>query len=222
MIRILLSLFRRLLHVTCVIVGALAFTAGLFFILPMIQAIASGPVADTQLTTIDTTKLPPPPPMIEEEPEPEPEEEEKPPELIEDVQPLDLSQLELALDPGTMGSGVLAGDFGLKLNTVTTSTNVVDDLFSMAELDQKPRPIYQPGPTTNARFRKKGPATVYVLFVVDQRGRVEDAKIQKTTNPIFNRSAIGAVKKWKFEPGTRNGKAVRFRMRVPITFPKGS
>jgi protein TonB len=29
-----------------------------------------------------------------------------------------------------------------------------------------------------------------------------------------------AVKQWKFEPGKRKGQAVRFRMRVPITFPE--
>ena len=35
------------------------------------------------------------------------------------------------------------------------------------------------------------------------------------------RPALAAVKKWKFEPGKKGGEPVRFRMRVPITFPKG-
>jgi len=30
-----------------------------------------------------------------------------------------------------------------------------------------------------------------------------------------------AVKRWKFEPGKRGGKPVRFRMLAPITFPEG-
>jgi protein TonB len=38
---------------------------------------------------------------------------------------------------------------------------------------------------------------------------------------VFEAPALKAVKQWKFEPGKKNGKAVRFRMRVPITFPKG-
>ncbi|MBZ0258769.1 energy transducer TonB, partial [bacterium] len=54
-----------------------------------------------------------------------------------------------------------------------------------------------------------------------QRGQVENPIVQKSTDPIFENPALSAVKKWKFEPGKRNGEPVRFRMRVPITFPKG-
>jgi protein TonB len=63
---------------------------------------------------------------------------------------------------------------------------------------------------------------VYVLFVVDQRGRVESPMVQSSTDPKFEAAAVAAVKQWKFEPGKRNGQAVKFRMRVPITFPKKS
>ena len=59
-----------------------------------------------------------------------------------------------------------------------------------------------------------------MLFVVDQDGRVDSPRVQKSTNPEFDRAALKAVKQWKFEPGKRNGEPVRFRMRVPITFPK--
>jgi protein TonB len=45
--------------------------------------------------------------------------------------------------------------------------------------------------------------------------------VQQSTDPVFERPALAAVKQWRFEPGKRNGKPVRFRMRVPITFPKG-
>ncbi len=215
------SFLSRIIHNVLVVLGAFVFTTVFFFVLPLIQAIADGPVADTVIREIESGKLPPPPPTVEEEPEPEPEEEEKPPELIEDIQPLDLAQLELALGPQAMGSGILSGDFGLNLKTVAAQTKDVDALFSLADLDQKPRPLYQPAPTMTGKIRKNAPGTVYVLFVVDPRGRVQDAKIQRSTNPVFNRSALIAVKKWKFEPGKRKGKAVRFRMRVPITFPKG-
>ena len=97
----------------------------------------------------------------------------------------------------------------------------LDALFSLADLDQKPRVIYQPSPTLSAKVRKKAPGTVYVIFVVDQRGRVVNPSVQKSSDPIFERPALAAVKKWRFEPGKRKGEAVRFRMRVPITFPAG-
>jgi protein TonB len=90
----------------------------------------------------------------------------------------------------------------------------------MSDLDQKPRVIYQPSPQTNAALQKLTPGTVTIVFVVDQRGRVENPIVQSSTNPAFETPALAAVKQWKFEPGKRNGEPVRFRMRVPITFPK--
>ena len=118
----------------------------------------------------------------------------------------------------------MGGDFAVKLNTVAANGsdgNGLDGLFSLADLDQQPRVIYQPGPLLNAQVRKKAPGTVYILFIVDQNGRVENPIIQKSSDPVFESLALAAVKQWKFEPGKRSGKSVRFRMRVPISFPKG-
>ena len=51
-------------------------------------------------------------------------------------------------------------------------------------------------------------------------GRVENAKVRSSTDPIFERPALKAVRKWQFEPGRSGGKAVSTRMMIPITFPK--
>lgn len=217
------SLLRRLGHVVVVITGAFGFTLGLFLVLPLIEAIAKPPDSDLIVQSMDVTDLPPPPPPPEEpEPEKEEEPEQEPPKLNESEPPIDLSQLELALNPGAGGgSGEwLAGDFGVKLNAVASSTEDVDALFSTSELDQMPRVIHQPGPTLDRKIREKSPGTVYVIFVVEQDGRVRDPKVQQSSDPIFESAALAAVKQWKFEPGKRNGEPVRFRMRVPITFPK--
>jgi len=210
-------LLRRLLTA----LGAIGMTLVFFLILPLLQAMNQPPRADVVLQEVDTVDLPPPPPPLEEEVEPEPEEEPPPPELNESAAPLDLSQLELALNP-SFGGGLAAGggDFAMKLNTAIGAGDDVDALFSMADLDQEPRVIYQPGPAVNAKLRKLAPATVYVLFVVDERGRVTKPIVQKSTDPAFERAAVAAVKQWRFESGKRNGEAVSFRMRVPITFPK--
>jgi protein TonB len=68
--------------------------------------------------------------------------------------------------------------------------------------------------------RKQAPGTAYILFVVDAQGRVENPQVQKSSDPVFEKPALAAVKQWRFEPGKRNGQPVRFRMRVPVTFPK--
>lgn len=213
------SITKKISHYLWVFLGALGLTLVFFLVLPLMQTINKPPTTDLTVQQVDTVNAPPPPPP-EEEPEEEPEPEEPPPELNEEVPPLDLSQLELALNPG-FNDGWMSGDFAVKLNTAGAEKENLDALFSMADLDQKPRVVYQPGPTLTKKIRKKAPGTVYILFIVNQSGRVEKPIIQSSSDPVFERSAMAAVKQWKFEPGKRKGKPVRFRMRVPITFPKG-
>lgn len=200
---------------------AVGLTLLFFLVLPLIQTLTKPPGPDTLLHAMDTAQLNAPEPPPEPEPEKEePEPEEEPPQLNEDAPPLDLSQLELALNIG-VSEGLLGGDFAVQLHTAAAQADDVDALFSVADLDQKPRPIYQPSPVLSKEAQKKTPGTVYVIFIVDQQGRVENPQVQQSTDPVFDKPALSAVKQWKFEPGKRNGQPVRFRMRVPITFPKG-
>ncbi|MBN1586364.1 MAG: energy transducer TonB [Candidatus Omnitrophica bacterium] len=214
------SLFKQVRHHLLVISGAVCLTLIFFLVLPFMQTISKPPATNLMVQEVNTANVPPPPPPPEEEPEEEPEPEEQPPELSEEAPPLDLNQLELALNPG-FGDGWMAGDFAVKLKTVGAEDSSLDALFSLADLDQKPRVTYQPGPILDEKVRKKAPGTVYVVFVVSKSGRVENPIIQKSTDPVFEKPALVAVKQWRFEPGKRKGEAVRFRMRVPITFPKG-
>lgn len=212
---------QKLLHRVLVGAGGLALTAGMFLVLPIIQAIGKPPAADLLVRQLDTGDIDPPEAPPEPEPEQEPEPEEKPPELQEPAQPLDLSQLELSLNPGGFGSGWGSGNFGMKLDTMLAVSESTDELFSLADLDQKPRAVYRENPKLTPELRKKAPATVYVLCVVDQRGRVENPIVQKSraADAGFEQSALAAVKNWRFEPGKRKGEPVRFRIRIPITFP---
>ena len=86
-------------------------------ILPILQVITTPLTKDLTVRTVDVVNVPPPPPPPMEEPEePEPEEEPPPPPAV-DAPPLDLSQLELALNPGDGAFG--GGDFTNNLNGVT-------------------------------------------------------------------------------------------------------
>ena len=211
---------RELFHHLLVIVGAGGLTLVFFLVLPLMQTLTKSPRTDLIVQAVDTAKLeaPPPPPEPEQE---EPEQEEQPPELEpQEAQPLTLDQLTVALNP-SFSDGWMQGDFAVKLNTVVSNSQNIDALFSIADLDQKPRVIYQPGPTLNKEVRKKAPGTVYIIFIVDKNGRVQNPQVQKSSDPVFEKPALSAIKQWKFEPGKRNGQPVRFRMRVPFTFPKG-
>lgn len=197
-------------------------TLALFLVLPMLENIGrQEDKNDVKLTTVDTVEQPPPPPVVEQQKQEPPPEETPQPELTENAPPLDLSQLELALNPG-MGDGA-AGDFAVKLPATEGlgggKNSSSEDIFSMADLDQAPRVIFQPAPQYPPDLKKKKiQGTVYVLFIVDQDGRVKDPKVQKSDNPGFDAPALQAVKKWRFDPGKVGGKAVQFRMRVPLTF----
>lgn len=210
----------NLLRGAFTVAGAGLLTLGFFLVLPLMETISKAADADLVVQDVGTAEVPPPPPPPETEPEKPPEQPDEPPELTETAPPLDLSQLELALNPGD-GGDWMAGDFAVKLNTMAAGGNDAEALFALSDLDQRPRVVWQPGPVLDAQLRKKAPGTVHILFVVDQQGRVENPIVQSSTDPVFVGPALAAVKQWKFEPGKRNGQAVRFRMRVPITFPAG-
>lgn len=199
------------------LVGAVLLTAVFFFVLPLTQVIGSVREDLLLVRDVDVANLPPPPPPPEPEPEQD-EPDEPPPQLSDAPQPLDLSQLELALNPG-MGGGI-GGDFAIKLDGLANRAGEVDQIFSLADLDQKPRAIVQTSPQVTPQMRKKGGVTVYVLFTVNELGRVENPVVQSPGDPQFDNAALAAVKQWRFEPGKRKGQPVRFRVRQPITFPK--
>jgi len=200
--------------------GALL-TVALFLILPVLENVGRQEKQDdVALTAVDAVEPPPPDTVTRPEEPPAKEEEPPPPELGENAPPLDLAQLELALGPAT-GDG-FGGDFAVKLASAGAGDKAAeasDEIFALADLDQMPRVSFQPAPTYPPDLKKKKQeGTVYVLFLVDIAGRVQNPKVQKSTHPGFEKPALDAVRRWRFEPGKKGGKPVQFRMRVPITF----
>jgi TonB family protein len=93
----------------------------------------------------------------------------------------------------------------------------LDDAFSMSEIDQKPRAIFQSAPVYPSGMRSIE-GVVQVIFIVDAFGKVTNPRVEKSTNKEFEKPAIDAVKQWKFEPAVRGGQRVPCKMRVPIRF----
>ena len=136
-----------------------------------------------------------------------------------------LSAIEAALG-GQLGGGDFADsvDFasGGRIGGVGkagASDSELKEAFSLAEIDQTPRAIYQAAPLYPAELRsKKLEGVVTVIFVVDASGKVTNPRVQKSSHPAFDRPALDAVKQWKFEPGLKAGKAVGSKMRVDLRF----
>ncbi len=92
-------------------------------------------------------------------------------------------------------------------------------VFSPADLDRVPNAKVQLPPDYPAAMRQSGVSgSVLVEFEVNAEGRVVRAEAIRYTDREFADPAVRAVKKWRFEPGRRNGQAVPFRLTVPIEF----
>lgn len=172
-------------------------------------------------------------------------ETEKPPEAPEIARDLDaapmndapaldavsLSAIEAALN----GQGAGGGEFAEAMSFASGgriggmgkpggADEGAEGAFSLAEIDQKPRAIYQVPPSYPAEMRgKKVEGVVTILFVVDAEGKVSSPRVEKSTDRAFEDPAVNAVRRWKFEPAVRAGQRVSCKMRVPIRFePTGS
>ena len=95
----------------------------------------------------------------------------------------------------------------------------LESAFGLAEIDQKPRATFQAQPSYPSEMRgKRVEGIVSVIFIVDATGKVTSPKVEKSSNPAFDKAALDAVRQWKFEPGLRGGQRVDCRVRVPIRF----
>ncbi len=197
------------------VLGALVGTLCVFLVLPLTQVISSGAKRQLEIAQIDTAAPPPPPPATETEPPPpeEPEESEPPPELSEQSMPLSLSDLDLDVSAGTGGAFGRGLDFG--------GEQALQDvaIFDIADLDQRPQPVAQVAPRhPPALLKAKIEGSVVLLFVLDENGRVQDPRVESSSRPEFEKPALAAVRRWRFKPGTRDGKAVRSYIRQQIAF----
>jgi len=86
-------------------------------------------------------------------------------------------------------------------------------------LDRHPRTMAQPAPQYPPELRSASvEGSVVVDFVVGMDGRVVRAEAVRWTHRGFVDPAVKAVLRWRFEPGTVDGRKVSFRMTVPIEF----
>jgi periplasmic protein TonB len=82
-----------------------------------------------------------------------------------------------------------------------------------------PVPIFQPEPEYSEEARKaKWQGTVMLSLVVDESGKAVGIKVTKSLGLGLDEKAIEAVQKWRFKPGTKDGKAVPVIASVEVNF----
>lgn len=198
------------------VIFGVGFTAVLFGFIPFAHRVAK-PNRSLELRAASVVELPPP---VEDEAPPPPPELEKPPEaapepqLAETQQQIPLSaDLEVALGAG----GALAG-FG-EIRSLTAAETVQEDTFDVADLEKRPEAVSQVAPAYPAELRKaKVEGVVTLVFVLDEKGRVEDPRVENSSRPEFEKPALDAIRKWRFSPGQKDGQAVRTYIRIPMRF----
>jgi protein TonB len=195
--------------------GSLGITAALFAALPFTQWASDSDLSakGNKLTTVSVT---PPPPAPEFEPPKEEEVREEDLELNQELQKISLNQIHLALNAGNGGMGAT----GFDINSFQLSDNFAGDLiFEISDLDEKPTALIRIAPAYPSKLKRSGiQGKVWLVFVVNETGAIEHARVLKSDHPDFSKSALDAIHNWKFEPGKRAGKAVKTRVRLPLSF----
>ncbi|HEY0968443.1 MAG TPA: energy transducer TonB [Opitutaceae bacterium] len=92
-------------------------------------------------------------------------------------------------------------------------------VFRTSDLDHAPRVRASSAPGYPFEARKAGlTGEVLVEFLVNELGEVESPRAVRSSDPRFVEAAIKAAARWRFEPGRKDGRPVRFRMAVPFVF----
>ena len=61
--------------------------------------------------------------------------------------------------------------------------------------------------------------TVTVQFVIDETGKISNAKVLKPVDPILDKEALRVVLNApKWTPGKQRGQAVKVAMQIPVRF----
>jgi TonB family protein len=74
-------------------------------------------------------------------------------------------------------------------------------------VEAKQRPLGEP-------VKAIGP--VVLEFVVETDGTVGSVRVVRSTHPIVDAAWVDAVKKWRYRPGSLNGKAIRWPTTVVV------
>jgi TonB family protein len=82
-----------------------------------------------------------------------------------------------------------------------------------------PTLIFKVEPEYSEEARKaKFQGTVTLLVVVDAQGNPRDVKVMRPLGLGLDQKAIEAVEKWKFKPGTKDGKPVAVQAYIEVNF----
>jgi protein TonB len=113
------------------------------------------------------------------------------------------------------------------LDTTTKSTDIAGKVFVVVEQ----MPAFPGGDKKLFKFLKKNikypkearrkeiEGRVYISFVIDEQGMVQDVRVIKGVSPELDEEAVRVVKLMpKWTPGSQKGKPIKVQYTLPIIF----
>ncbi len=192
----------------------------IYLLLPYLERLSAPPGETLALRTVATAKLPPPPSPLHVERKPAVDRPKPPKPQLEELRRR-LTPMQASMDL-SMAIGEVGGDFGVDFGVAAEalSEQVKQLVFEIGDLDEPPRPLARLDPIypPQARMRKTE-GTVVVEFVVASDGTVRDVVvISSQPGDVFTATAVRAIERWRFVPGSKGGEAVATRVRQRVEF----
>jgi len=104
---------------------------------------------------------------------------------------------------------------------ITAGTNNItsDTTLAVGGDVKAPKRIYTPDPTyTKSAQEAKTQGDINLAIVVTPEGDVSEAEVCKSLELSLDQRAIETVRRWKFEPATKDGKPVAVHINVAVSF----
>lgn len=83
----------------------------------------------------------------------------------------------------------------------------------------RPRPTYTPEPEFSEQARHaKYQGTVVLGIIIDKAGKISRIRLERPLGMGLDENAMEGVKRWRFNPATRNGEPVAVAMSIEVSF----
>ena len=120
-------------------------------------------------------------------------------------------------------AGLLAAFTGctsMPVRQATSETSYAPTFSTPATRDfEPPKPLRLVDPSYPFDLKRAGiTGRVDLSCLVDELGRVQDARVENATHSSFSQPALEALQQWTFRPAIRNGQAIAMRVTVPMSF----
>ena len=206
------------------VIVALIVTSLLFIAIPLLTKISTMQKKREKVQhVLISQRKPPPPPEPEKEEKLEEQKKQEAPKKAEQKQRMPQPKLNV---PSSGLSANMSGTIqisGLLKSDFKVSDSLFVSAFKLNEVDQPPKILRAMQPRYPFEAQQKGiEGRITVRFVVDTNGQAQEPEVSKVepkdVEGIFEESALAVVKKYKFRPAMKGGKAVDCIVNLPIKY----